>query len=271
MTTYKRFSREVLEDAVRQSSSVAGVMRLLGYKTIAGGTHASVKRMLIKSGIEIGHFLGRCTNSGKRHKGGPQKLSPQEVLVKGRRNGYKESAYKLRRALIELGREYRCEICHNNGTWMGNPMTLPIDHKDGDTSNNVPDNLRFLCPNCHSQTENFGSYKTKDRAIKQCDICGMVLNSNNVSGKCSKHWVIARSERAAPKKAKDIFETWRKRPRLHKRRFEVSEEELRYLVGTMPMVHIGKKFGVSDVAIRKRCKRLGIDLHTPYSMKSKLE
>ena len=45
---------------------------------------------------------------------------------------------------------------------MGRPLTLAVDHVDGDFSNNEPDNVRFLCPNCHSQTEDFaGRSKNK--------------------------------------------------------------------------------------------------------------
>ena len=46
--------------------------------------------------------------------------------------------------------------------WMGSPLTLAVDHIDGDFHNNEPSNVRFLCPNCHSQTENFaGRSKNK--------------------------------------------------------------------------------------------------------------
>ena len=44
-----------------------------------------------------------------------------------------------------------CEMC--NGTeWMGEPIPLELDHINGDAGNNMPDNLRLLCPNCHTIT-----------------------------------------------------------------------------------------------------------------------
>ena len=50
---------------------------------------------------------------------------------------------------------YKCNACqiieHNNL-----PITLQVDHIDGDAGNNLPNNLQLLCPNCHSQTENYG-------------------------------------------------------------------------------------------------------------------
>ena len=58
-----------------------------------------------------------------------------------------------RRILTELGRPYLCVQCDNNGTWLGQSLLLQVDHVDGDGLNNVPDNMRYLCPNCHVQTQ----------------------------------------------------------------------------------------------------------------------
>jgi hypothetical protein len=54
-----------------------------------------------------------------------------------------------------------CEICEIN-EWNGKPLTLHVDHIDGDRTNNVFSNLRVLCPNCHSQTNTFGSKNVSD-------------------------------------------------------------------------------------------------------------
>jgi predicted RNA-binding Zn-ribbon protein involved in translation (DUF1610 family) len=52
--------------------------------------------------------------------------------------------------------EYRCEICGNKGQWMDQPLTLQLDHRNGDGKEHTIENVRFLCPNCHSQTETWG-------------------------------------------------------------------------------------------------------------------
>ena len=51
-------------------------------------------------------------------------------------------------------RGYQCELCKIS-TWQNLPITLQVDHANGDPSNNSPSNLRLLCPNCHSQTSSY--------------------------------------------------------------------------------------------------------------------
>jgi len=53
-------------------------------------------------------------------------------------------------------RGYKCEVC-SVSDWQGKPITLQVDHINGDPSNDHPDNLRLICPNCHSQTEFLGA------------------------------------------------------------------------------------------------------------------
>lgn len=54
----------------------------------------------------------------------------------------------------------KCSCC-NLSEWNGEPIPLDVEHKDGDPRNNMPDNLVFLCPNCHRQTPTWGNSKLK--------------------------------------------------------------------------------------------------------------
>lgn len=56
----------------------------------------------------------------------------------------------IKRALIKI-RGYACEVCFNN-EWLGQSIPIELDHINGDPSNNLPDNLRLICPNCHALT-----------------------------------------------------------------------------------------------------------------------
>lgn len=69
--------------------------------------------------------------------------------------GQRQKSFLLRRALIELGIEYKCAIC-GISDWNDTKLNLEIDHIDGESTDNSIINLRFLCPNCHSQTNTFG-------------------------------------------------------------------------------------------------------------------
>lgn len=62
----------------------------------------------------------------------------------------------LKKYLIEKFGE-KCSECDLGPIWNEKPIVIQVDHIDGDSDNNYPSNLRLLCPNCHSQTENFGS------------------------------------------------------------------------------------------------------------------
>lgn len=56
------------------------------------------------------------------------------------------------KAVLIKERGHRCECCGLT-EWMGNKITLELEHVDGDNQNNVKDNLKLLCPNCHSYTD----------------------------------------------------------------------------------------------------------------------
>ena len=61
----------------------------------------------------------------------------------------------IRKVLSEI-RGYQCEVC-NISEWQGKPITLQVDHIDGNSGNDMPLNVRLICPNCHAQTTTFGA------------------------------------------------------------------------------------------------------------------
>jgi 5-methylcytosine-specific restriction endonuclease McrA len=86
------------------------------------------------------------------------KLHWATILVKQRiGKEQREDTGMLRRAMIESGILHQCANCGCPPVWMGKPLVLEIDHISGDWSDNERSNVRFLCPNCHSQTPNYGS------------------------------------------------------------------------------------------------------------------
>lgn len=150
-----RYTKEALEDAVVQCRSFSQVAKYFGCKPI-GGNVSYIAKLIRKHSIDISHFTGRRSNCGPNHRGGAVKKTHQEVLVLERTPGRKEATGRLRTAMLGYGFTHLCEVCSQPPSWNGRPMVLQIDHKNGNPLDNRPKNLRFICPNCHSQTGNWG-------------------------------------------------------------------------------------------------------------------
>ena len=67
------------------------------------------------------------------------------------------SNYHIKKRLIKL-LGHRCSNCKLS-SWLGNPIPLELDHINGDNRDNSKENLRLLCPNCHSLTPTFRNKK----------------------------------------------------------------------------------------------------------------
>lgn len=141
-----------LREAVRVSTSTTDVLRKLGRRN-AGGTHAHFAQRIRELGCDTSHFL--LTSTGQP---GPTK-SASQILIKRPGEDRRVPARQLRSALAAIGRPYVCEGCGTGASWNGKPIVLHVEHRDGDYSNCVSENLAYLCPNCHSQTATYARKK----------------------------------------------------------------------------------------------------------------
>jgi predicted RNA-binding Zn-ribbon protein involved in translation (DUF1610 family) len=222
----QKITDDQLRMAVESSNSVAEAIRSLGLRAVSGSYSHYASR--IKAlGIDRSHHHrpNKGTVSAKR-------LPASEILLK-RADGRRTHAVKLRRALIDIGRPYICEKCGQLPEWQGNNLTLDVDHINQDWMDDREENLRFLCPNCHSQfTRNQVGPMAIDGRRRNPD--GTVVNDLRKLG------------------------PWNKGLESKDRAVTVSDEELKSLVWSKTMRDAAKDFKISDVALKKECKRRGI-------------
>ena len=159
-----KYTKEFLEKVVKKSFSVAQVLRKVGVKTLSGGIHSLVTGKIKYFKIDTSHFTGRAHNKGKVSN---RRMSAKEILVYDKYCGRKEKTYKLRRALREVGVKDKCNSCGLGSFWNGRKLVLQIEHKNGDPLDNRLENLELLCPNCHSQTDTYGSKNLKPQMVKR--------------------------------------------------------------------------------------------------------
>jgi hypothetical protein len=155
----RKYTKEFLTPFVKQSTNYTNLLNNLGLK-VTGGVHRLITMRIKEYGIDTSHFTGCIWNKGKT-KHSNQILRIQSLKVRTpheqvfcQNSGYGSS--KLFGRLIELGWMSECSTCKLT-EWLDRPIRFHVDHKNGNHTDNRLDNLRFLCPNCHQQTETWGA------------------------------------------------------------------------------------------------------------------
>lgn len=148
----RKYSREEFAEAWLNSTSIAQVARKLGCNTTGGG-YVTLKMAARELGLGGGHMSGQGWNVGwKSNPARERKTSLSDILIE---NSTYTTIWRLKQRLVGEGLlEYRCYVCGLT-EWNGKPITLQLDHINGAHLDHRIENLRLLCPNCHSQTETF--------------------------------------------------------------------------------------------------------------------
>ncbi len=218
---------KVFIEYVKNSDTYTEILRKCGLEN-KGGNINTVKRRIVKENIDSSHIKkGINHNLGKIYL--KRRISKEQAF----KNIFIENSKTLRETVKRIIKrynliEYKCNKCGLQNEWNNQKLSLQLDHINGINNDNRLENLRYLCPNCHSQTANFaGKSHKKTYFCKKCN--SSISKQGNLCSNC-----VAMQKRKVERPSKEILEK------------EIQE---------YTMVYLGKKYGVSDNAIRKWCKR----------------
>lgn len=146
-----KLSDEQFVELLKKSSTISEVLFKLGY-TVKGNSwgYSQVKRRMDDLNLDYSIFKGKSAviKTNKLNN-----VKKEDIL----KENCKHQRTVLRRYVIKNNLiPYKCSICGCT-EWQGKTLSLELDHINGINNDNRLENLRFLCPNCHSQTSTYGS------------------------------------------------------------------------------------------------------------------
>jgi len=234
-----KFTKKEIENAISNSISLAQVCRILGM-TLSGSSYELIHNKIKEHSLNTSHFKGQSWNKGGTNTNSIKK--PIEVyLVK---NSTCSRTNLKRRLFKEDFKQKQCENC-NLSEWFGKPAPLELHHINGVNNDNRIENLQILCANCHAQTDSYCGKNHKNTKIKKkikkitrgCIDCNIeIYRSSRRCKPCSVTFKRQEYIKSLPDPITLINQ-----------------------IKALGYVKTGKLYNVSDNAIRKWIKTLGLN------------
>jgi len=216
-------------NAVQSSLTISETLRKLNL-SISYGNYNTFRKYKEKWNVDTTHFNVKKVQSEKSKKANKKRWPLEDVMIK---NSWYSRSHLRARLIKNKIIPYECSMCKIT-TWQNKKLSLHLDHINGDNIDHRLENLRFLCPNCHSQTSSYGGKRHKIKENFICKLCGgKKVKSSELCRQCYKD-------------THDTKIDWPNTTTLIKMVKESSYKA------------VGRKLGVSDNSVRSRIQNYPI-------------
>ena len=179
MAKLKKLSIEQIKEVVSNSFSSSEACEKLGMAGKSGSV-TRFRKFLDDNKIDYSHWTGQLWSKGKTSLDDDRLRKSKDNSLIFTENSNASSHYVRSLLLKHNLKVYKCESCSTSNEWNGKPINLQMDHINGNRKDHRLENLRWLCPNCHSQTDTFCARNGNKQKVSDEELKEALLNSPNI-------------------------------------------------------------------------------------------